>query len=85
MRWWGGIVLMVSLLLFQLAFLTIGHGFLFFTVTVIGSVLVIGLGRLKVPVISQIYEILRAIFATNIGMMESLLGRDYVMWKPANR
>jgi len=85
MRWWGGVVLMVSLLLFQLAFFTIGLGFLFFAATVIGSVLVITLGRRKVPVISQVYEILRAIFATNIGMMESLLGRDYVMWKPANR
>ncbi len=84
MRWWSGVVLVASLLLFQGAFFSIGYG-LHFTVTLaVVAVLLVILGRSGFPVVSQVYEILRAITATTFGMAEALAGRRYVTWQPAS-
>jgi hypothetical protein len=40
-------------------------------------------GRHGVPVVSSVYEILLAVTATAIGVVESLSGRKYQIWTPA--
>lgn len=82
-RWWGGFYL-----LFALAFALLGGwsaGFFLLTIVSIGGAgLILWLsGRQGVPALSSVYEILLAIAATGIGVVESLAGKKYQTWTPA--
>lgn len=82
-RWWGGFYL-----LFALFFALLGGwsaGVFLLTIVTIGGLggVVWWLGRKGLPVVSSVYEILIAIIATTIGVLESLVGRKYATWTPA--
>jgi cellulose synthase/poly-beta-1,6-N-acetylglucosamine synthase-like glycosyltransferase len=83
LRWWGGLFLF-----FALVFAVLGGwsaGFLLVTIFAIGGAgLVLGLlGPKGIPVLSPVYEILLAVIATSVGVIESLAGRKYQTWTPA--
>jgi cellulose synthase/poly-beta-1,6-N-acetylglucosamine synthase-like glycosyltransferase len=82
LRWSGGFFLF-----FALIFALVGSwfaGLLAVTTLVISAagITLWLLGPRGVPIVSPIYEILLAIIATGIGVVESLSGRKYQTWTP---
>jgi len=84
MRWWGGVMLLVSFVFSWAAALSIGFGTLHIGTSVAATTILILLGRKGVPPFAAVYEILRAITATTLGMGESIRGKRYVTWQPAS-
>jgi hypothetical protein len=83
LRWLGGVVLFLALI-----FALLGGwsaGLLLVTILAIGgtgSILWL-LGPRGIPILSPIYEILLSVIATAIGVIESLVGKQYQTWTPA--
>jgi hypothetical protein len=78
-RWWGAAFLTLSVLCSFVALASL----LTMAIFVTGSAIVMLLGRLGAPFVGSLYEIVRAVFATGIGLVESLSGRRYATWTPA--
>lgn len=48
-----------------------------------GALALLVLGALGTPVFATVYEMLRAIIATGIGLLEAFIGNTYQIWAPA--
>ena len=83
MRWWGGAYLSGAFICALTAGWTAGYPLLTLAVVGVGMSLLWTLGALGFPVFSTLREILQAIIATGIGVLESLAGRTYQIWTPA--
>ncbi len=84
LRWWGAFFIIAAIFSFLMWGFSIGSGLLFLITTLSGIGVFILLGRAGVPLISQIYEIITAIFATGLGVIEALTGKEYKTWNTAN-
>jgi len=82
-RWWGGPLLVLSVLLFISAGAIAGYPIGSVAFVVGAFALTFILGRFGVSPFSAVYEILRAMAATTIGVFEALLGKTYLTWSPA--
>jgi hypothetical protein len=78
-RWWGAAFLTLSVSFSLAAFASV----LTVAMFVVGALVVVLLGRLGAPLIGSLYEIVLAVVATGIGLVESLSGRRYALWTPA--
>jgi cellulose synthase/poly-beta-1,6-N-acetylglucosamine synthase-like glycosyltransferase len=78
-RWWGAAFLTLSVSFSLAAFASV----LTVAMFVVGALVVVLLGRLGAPLIGSLYEIVLAVVATGIGLVESLFGRRYALWTPA--
>jgi cellulose synthase/poly-beta-1,6-N-acetylglucosamine synthase-like glycosyltransferase len=83
-RWWGGLFILTGAFSLVLWGGMIGMALPIFSVLAVGALLVVFLGRMGVPGVSSIYEVLLAIFATGLGVAESIRGRKYRTWETAN-
>ena len=83
LRWWGAVFLLASLFFFYLGGWSLGYPQQAFAIIAGGVGLFWLLGALGVPVFVTLYEVVRAIIATAIGMLEAYRGRTYQTWTPA--
>ena len=83
-RWWGALFLIITFLSLIMLGFSLGIGSSILIVTFICAVIFILLGKTGVPVISPIYEIIIAIFATGLGVIEALRKKRYETWNTAN-
>ncbi len=83
LRWWGALFLLAAVILLFAAAVLSGHGTQMLAGIGLVSVLLIVGGFFSFPVLSGFYDILLAILATGIGLLESLGGRRYATWDPA--
>ena len=83
-RWWGGLFILVGAFSLVLWGGTIGMALPIFSALFVGALFVVFLGRMGVSGVSSIYEVLLAIFATGLGVAESIRGRKYRTWETAN-
>jgi len=82
LRWLGLVPLVIGGLALAGALALVGLGQLVLLVAaLLGLVLVFG--RMGVPVLGSLYEILLSITATFFGVVDSLRGRTYQTWAPA--
>lgn len=78
-RWWGATFLALSLFFSLIALGSLRTA----AMLMAGAVVVAVLGRLGAPLVGSLYEIVLAVIATGIGIVESLRGRRYATWSPA--
>lgn len=83
MRWWGALFIVLTVAGFLLWGVSMGIGLPLVIALLAGIGIIIILGKSGIPGFSQVYEILNAIFATGIGVMESIKGGDYQIWETA--
>lgn len=83
LRWWGSAFILVTLFSVGGLASSLGIGSLFLIILAIGMVGFIALGKMGVPVISSLYEIVLSIFATGMGVVEALKGKQYATWNTA--
>ncbi|MFK7886534.1 MAG: glycosyltransferase [Gammaproteobacteria bacterium] len=83
MRWWGGAFLTLGIIAFLGAAASAGFGLAGVGIVAAGGGLVIGLGHLNVAPFGAVYEVLLAVLATGLGVIESLKGASYATWEPA--
>jgi len=83
LRWWGAFFLLAALLFAFFGSWSIGHPYigLAFIVVITGGIWL--LGSLGVPLAVTVYEIIRAVIATALGLVEAYRGRSYQTWTPA--
>lgn len=84
MRWWGAAYLLTAFFALLLSGIALGYGLMLIGIMLLCISLLWGLIQFKIPIIMSIYEILRAVFATGIGVAESIRGHKYRIWEPAN-
>ncbi len=84
MRWWGAAYLLVALVCLFASISMFGYGLTFLSFLLVALPTFWVLAKAKIPFFSSIYEILRAVFATGIGVVESLCGKKYHTWEPAD-
>jgi cellulose synthase/poly-beta-1,6-N-acetylglucosamine synthase-like glycosyltransferase len=82
-RWWGAVFLMLALAFTLVAFVTSGNGLIGTAIVAGSGLLLLMLGRFGSPLFGPPYEILLAVIATGIGVIESIAGRRYATWNPA--
>ncbi len=82
-RWWGGALLLATTVCAAVAGFLAGVPTLTLILLGGGALLTWALGSLNVRIVLNLREILLAIIATNIGIIESKLGRHYQLWSPA--
>lgn len=82
-RWWGGLQMVAAGLSLLVSAWLYGVGVPIGLLMVIGSVGLWVLGSKGVPVFGSVLEIVKALIATNIGVLEHLTGRQYATWSPA--
>lgn len=83
MRWWGAAVLLVGALLFVAGLLLAGAGVKTWLALGALSVAFVVLGRRDVKGAGALYEIVLAVVATGLGVLESHRGKRYQTWEPA--
>jgi cellulose synthase/poly-beta-1,6-N-acetylglucosamine synthase-like glycosyltransferase len=83
LRWGGAFFLLASFICFWVAGLMMGYPILTTALLLGGSFTLWLLGKIGLPLFVTIYEALRAIIATGIGLLEALLGNTYQIWTPA--
>ncbi len=83
MRWWGAAFLLAGVAAFVAASASAGYGLAGTGVVALGSAIVVGLGHLNVAPFGAVYEVLLAVIATGLGVLESLKGGSYATWEPA--
>lgn len=82
-RWWSGVSLALSGLLFFAACATIGLALPVFLTLLGAAVVVISLGHRGISPVGSLYEVLLALFATTLGVFDAISGRAYSTWSPA--
>lgn len=83
MRWWGVVYLSGAFVCVLTGGWTAGYPLLTLAIVGTGMSLLWALGAMGLPMFSTLREILQAIIATGIGVVESLAGRTYQTWTPA--
>ncbi|MEE9356095.1 MAG: hypothetical protein V3U75_10945, partial [Methylococcaceae bacterium] len=83
MRWWGALALFIATCCFLLGGLITGHFLLTSLLLTSAALLIIIAGKVGLPGFSSIYEILKAIIATMMGVFEAMSGKKYEVWVPA--
>ena len=83
MRWWGGAFLIAGAASLLLALVLAGYGVIG-TFALLGlATALVALGHYEISVFGALYEVLLAVAATGLGVLESLRGRRYATWEPA--
>jgi cellulose synthase/poly-beta-1,6-N-acetylglucosamine synthase-like glycosyltransferase len=83
LRWWGATHLLATLVFFLLAAISAGL-FMPALLLCIGGAGLFAIGvYFKLAPISSLWEILLAVVATQLGLLESLRGEKYQTWTPA--
>lgn len=82
LRWFGFPILLLALLLILIAFILGGHGWVL-GVTSVAIAAGLLLGFLGLPPFAIVLEMIVAICATFIGVVDALRGRTYQTWTPA--
>lgn len=82
LRWFGAIPLAFFVLFACLLAIELG-GVAGGSLVVAGGALLYGLGRLGVPVLAVLSELLHSIVATYLGIIDSSRGKTYQTWTPA--
>lgn len=83
MRWWGGAFLVAGIVAFIGAAVSAGYGLAGTGIVTVGIGIVGALGHWNVAPFGAIYEVLLAVTATGLGVLESLSGGSYATWEPA--
>jgi len=83
LRWWGALFLIEALVFFLVGSTTLGYGTQALTAVTVSIALFWSLGAFGLPLISPLYEVARAVVATGVGVLESIVGRSYQTWNPA--
>lgn len=84
LRWWGGLFIILSVISFILWGFSIGYGQHLLLAVLSGTGLFILAAKAGIPGFSSAYEILSAIFATALGVIEALNGKEYKTWETAD-
>jgi len=84
LRWWGIVYLLLAFIFLAASFFTLGYGLIFSSLILFSISLFWALIQFKISIAMSTYEIIKAIAATGIGVFESLCGRKYRIWEPAN-
>lgn len=82
LRWYGAFFLLAAIIFFAAA-CVLGNHYLLLILAALGGFTIVLAGRFGLPVFSTLYELLSAILATAIGIIESLTGSSYQTWSPA--
>ncbi len=83
LRWWGAFFILAGGLSFLAFMVSIGLWKLGVSIVCIGcAVFYLGI-RKEIGPIQTIYEILAAVTATGLGVLESMFGMTYSTWNPA--
>lgn len=83
MRWWGAAFLLAGVVAFVAATASMGYGLAGTAVVTLGATMIVGLGHFNVAPFGVVYEVLLAVLATGLGVIESLKGGSYATWEPA--
>ena len=83
LRWWGIVYLLLALIFAVIGAAKWGYGMLALALVIGGVALLWILGSRGVPIFSMVLEILLAIVATGVGVLESAIGKTYATWTPA--
>jgi len=82
-RWAGAFFLLASILCIWIGGSMMGYPLLMTSLVLGGSVMLWALGALGAPMFATAYEVLLAIFATGVGLVEALVGNTYQTWTPS--
>lgn len=83
LRWWGAFFLLAFIVFLFAGLFTAGVGVPGSVAIILLGALFAGLGRSNVALFGPAYEIVLAIIATGIGIIESMFGRKYKIWDPS--
>ncbi len=83
MRWWGAMYVVASIVFALAAAFASGVGGYAAAALALGAGAFVVLGMRQVRGISALYEMLLAVTATGLGVIESWRGRAYATWEPA--
>lgn len=83
LRWWGIAYLSAACLCLLAGGWAAGYPLLTLAIVAAGVSMVWVLGTIGFPMFSTLREILQAVIATGIGVLESIAGRTYQTWTPA--
>lgn len=83
MRWWGAAYLLIAALCTTTGLVTAGIGHWALPALGMAAGAFVFLGRRNVKGVGAIYEILLAVVATGLGVLESFRGKRYQTWEPA--
>lgn len=83
LRWWGAAQLLMALLLLILAAASAKLLLPFLALLVAASTGFAIAVKLQINIASSLWEILSAVLATQLGLLESLRGEKYQTWTPA--
>ncbi len=84
-RWFGVFFLGIGFVAAWLLAAHLGFGLLFGALALAGLLVGAAAIRLGVGPVVKVYEIVSAIVATGMGVLESLAGAKYATWKPIER
>lgn len=82
LRWWGASFMLLGLISLQLSGIFLGIGWYAFAGQVAAIATIYTLGSLGLPIFGSLLEIIRAVIATNIGVLEYYFGKAYSTWTP---
>jgi cellulose synthase/poly-beta-1,6-N-acetylglucosamine synthase-like glycosyltransferase len=82
-RWAGAFILLAAVLCLWIGGAMMGYSALVMGALIGGVIMLQILGSLGVPLFSTVYEVLLAIVATGIGVLEAFVGTTYQTWTPS--
>lgn len=83
MRWWGAAYLLIAAVAIVAGLALTDAGAWAIPALAVGAAVFVLLGRQNVKGIGALYEILLAVLATGLGVLESFRGKRYQTWEPA--
>lgn len=84
LRWWGALFIIIAAVSFIFFSISIGYGWYAMLTVLGGAGSFILFARKGIPGFNALYEIVSAIFATGLGVVEALNGKEYQTWETAD-